>query len=189
MKTKHIVVIGAGYGGLSAAALLAHKGYKVTVLEKHNQPGGRARLLEDKGFKFDIGPSWYMMPEMFDRLFSLTNKNREDYYKIKRLDPSYRIFFNQNDSIDIPSNADQVGDLFETLEKGSKQQLERYLADAKYKYDMATKEFLYKRFSSIFSLLDRNLVLDPAGYDILKNFHKHTKNTSKTIELLKLWSG
>lgn len=186
MKTKHLVVIGAGYGGLSAAALLAHKGYKVTVLEKHNQPGGRARLLEDKGFKFDIGPSWYMMPEMFDRLFSLTNKNREDYYKIKRLDPSYRIFFNQNDSIDIPSNADQVGDLFETLEKGSKQELERYLADAKYKYDMATKEFLYKRFSSIFSLLDRNLVLDPAGYDILKNFHKHTKKYFKNDRIIKI---
>ena len=89
---KNAVVVGAGFGGLSAAALLAKEGYQVTVLEKNSSPGGRARVWETDGFVFDMGPSWYLMPEVFDDFFALFGKKREDYYKLVRVDPYYRIF-------------------------------------------------------------------------------------------------
>lgn len=181
-----IVVIGAGYSGLTAAAFLAHKGHTVTVLEKHPTPGGRARILEDKGFRFDIGPSWYMMPEIFDRFFEEVGKKREDYYSLKKLDPSYRIYWGKDDHYDIASDPTKVGELFESLEPGAAKQFDRYLADARHKYEMASKEFLYRRFSSIFDLLQPSLIFDPKGYDILKNFHKHTLKYFKNERIVKI---
>ena len=87
MKTT---IIGAGFGGLAAAALLSEKGYDVTVFEKNDQIGGRARVHRDKGFQFDMGPSWYLMPDVFEEFFDNFGKKPEDMYELKRLDPSYR---------------------------------------------------------------------------------------------------
>ncbi|RYE18573.1 MAG: FAD-dependent oxidoreductase, partial [Sphingobacteriaceae bacterium] len=96
-KNQHIVVIGSGFAGLSAASVLAKAGYQVTILEKNDQAGGRARLWEKDGFKFDLGPSWYWMPDVFDNYFALFGKKTSDFYNLKRLDPGYQIYFGKDD--------------------------------------------------------------------------------------------
>jgi phytoene desaturase len=98
-KNKRIVIVGAGFGGLSAAALLSKEGFDVTVLEKNNQPGGRARVYKEKSFIFDMGPSWYMMPEVFEDFFKRFGKKPEDFFKLVRLNPQYRIFFGNGDLV------------------------------------------------------------------------------------------
>src|SRR3569832_220669 len=97
-----VSVIGAGFAGLSAAASLAKEGFDVTVFEKNSSPGGRARKFEAEGFVFDMGPSWYWMPDVFEKYFEQFGKKPSDYFQLKRLDPSYRIFFGKNDYLDIP---------------------------------------------------------------------------------------
>ena len=97
---KKIIVIGSGFAGLSAATCLAHKGYDVSILEKNAVPGGRARKFKAQGFTFDMGPSWYWMPDLFDSFFADFNKQTSDYYSLKRLDPGYRIFFDKEDVYD-----------------------------------------------------------------------------------------
>ncbi|KXK26923.1 MAG: zeta-carotene-forming phytoene desaturase [candidate division WS6 bacterium OLB20] len=181
-----IVIIGAGYSGLTAAAWLAHQGHNVTVLEKHSMPGGRARIINESGFRFDIGPSWYMMPEIFDRFFEQLGRKRSDYYNLIRLDPSYRIFWGKDDAMDIASEADAVAELFESIEPGAGEQFRRYLADAQYKYEMASKDFLYQRFGSVLDLLKPSLIFDRKGYDILRNFHKHSLRFFKNDRLVKI---
>jgi len=150
MTTKKIVVIGAGFGGLSAAALLAKDGHQVTVLEKHNMVGGRARVWQERGFSFDMGPSWYMMPEIYERYFSLFGKKPSDYYSLKRLSPSYRAYFGESDKVDMPSDVEETYKLFESIETGAGEKLREYLAQAEYQYEVSMKEFIYKDFNSIF---------------------------------------
>src|ERR1700761_1290733 len=99
---KHIVVIGSGFAGLSAACVLAKEGYKVTILEKNKQPGGRAGIWRQDGFTFDMGPSWYWMPDVFENFFALFGKKPGDYYDLKRLDPAYRIYYGRDDLINVP---------------------------------------------------------------------------------------
>src|SRR5207237_2598847 len=110
---RNTIVIGAGFAGLAAASVLAKAGFKVTVLEKNEQPGGRARLWEKDGFKFDMGPSWYWMPDVFESYFALFGHKPQDFYKLERLDPGYRIYYGANDYIDVPANRQQLDALFE----------------------------------------------------------------------------
>ena len=104
---KDIIIIGAGYGGLVASALLAKEGHNVTVIEKNEQPGGKASLLVKDGFQFDMGPSWYMWPQAFQRFFSELGENASELLELKKLDPSYRVFFDDGDVIDISSNIEK----------------------------------------------------------------------------------
>jgi phytoene desaturase len=117
-----IGIIGSGIAGLAAAAILAKEGYKVTVFEKHNQPGGRARIMKENGFTFDMGPSWYWMPEVFEDFFKTFGKKSSDYYELIRLNPSYKVFF-QNNDIEIPATTNAVLDIFEKIESGSKEKI------------------------------------------------------------------
>ena len=119
MKQKKAIIIGAGFSGLSAASFLARDGFEVTVIEKNSIPGGRARKFEAEGFIFDMGPSWYWMPDVFEKFFGSFNKSPEDYYTLKRLDPSYRIVWGENDFSDLPAKFDEYCEMFENLEKGS----------------------------------------------------------------------
>ncbi|HEY9196537.1 MAG TPA: FAD-dependent oxidoreductase, partial [Mucilaginibacter sp.] len=105
---RHIIVIGSGFAGLSAACVLAKEGYKVTILEKNDQPGGRARVWEQDGFRFDMGPSWYWMPDVFENFFNHFGKKASDYYTLQRLDPSYRIVYSKDDVLDIPAGVDAL---------------------------------------------------------------------------------
>ncbi len=150
-------VIGAGFSGLAAAATLAKEGYTVTVYEKNDSPGGRARKFEANGFTFDMGPSWYWMPDVFEHYFNQFGKQPSDYYNLIRLDPSYRIYYGKDDSLDIPAGVDALCKLFESLEKGSGNQLLKFLDEGKYKYEIGMNELVYKPGLSVSELIDMRL--------------------------------
>jgi phytoene desaturase len=152
--TPRVVVIGAGIGGLATAALLAKDGYQVTLLEARHQVGGRAGLWEKDGFRFDTGPSWYLMPEVFDHFYRLMGTTAEEQLDLSVLDPGYRVFFEPESAttaefVDIRADREANLDLFETLEPGSRPQMEKYLASAKETYEMAKKYFLYTSFRNL----------------------------------------
>src|SRR5262245_35980049 len=132
---------------------MARAGWQVTVLEKHDMPGGRARQLKAHGFTFDMGPSWYWMPEIFERFFNSFGKKVSDYYSVQRLNPSYRIYW-QQDKTDIPADYETLKQFFEITEQGSSRRLDLFLKEAAYKYKVATKKLMYKPGLSIVELLD-----------------------------------
>jgi len=134
MTTHNNVVIGAGFSGLAAATTLAHAGLPVMVIEKHTQAGGRARTFTSAGFTFDMGPSWYWLPDVFEEYFAGFGRHPSDYYDLVRLDPSYRVYYGKDDFVDLPASEDGVADLFESMEKGAGAKLKRYLREAEFKY-------------------------------------------------------
>ncbi len=166
------VVIGAGFGGLTAAAELARTGFEVTVVEKNDRTGGRARVWEKDGFSFDMGPSWYLMPEVFDRFFARMGRNREDYYRINKLDPYYKIFFENNDPATVNGDFHKTRGLFESFEAGGGERLEKYLEQARYKYDIAMKEFLYTEYSSLFQFLNRRMLTEGLKLNVFSSIEK-----------------
>src|SRR5690606_7361410 len=130
---KNVVVIGSGFAGISVATNLAHSGYTVKVLEKNSIAGGRARFFYEQGFKFDMGPSWYWMPDIFDLYFESFGKKTSDYYQLERLDPSYTVIFDSSNFIDIPADYEALTQLFESIEAGSGDRLASFLQQAAYK--------------------------------------------------------
>lgn len=172
MSTKNCIIIGSGFSGLSAACFMAKQGWQVTVLEKHNQPGGRARQLKEQGFVFDMGPSYYWMPDIFERFFNQFGKKVSDYYSLERLDPSYKVFF-ENDEINIPANWNELKNLFESIEKGSAEQLEKFIAEAKYKYEVGINKLVHKPSQSITEFLDWEVITGVIKLDVFANMKKH----------------
>lgn len=156
--TKRVVVIGAGIGGLATAALLAKDGYAVTLLEAHDHVGGRAGNWESGGFRFDTGPSWYLMPEVFDHFYRLMGTSAAEQLSLQKLDPAYRVFFEheegeQLEPVDIRGEREANLDVFEKLEPGSRPMMERYLESAKETYRIAKDYFLYTTFQDLRTLL------------------------------------
>ena len=151
-------IIGSGFAGLSAAACLAKQGYDVTVIEKNATIGGRARTFHEQGFVFDMGPSWYWMPEVFEQFFNHFGKKASDYYNLVRLDPSYEVVFGPGDKVALPANYDELKQLFESIELGSGQKLDAFLADAEYKYKTGMSEFVWKPAHSIIEFADVRVV-------------------------------
>ncbi|MEG2777991.1 MAG: FAD-dependent oxidoreductase, partial [Aurantimicrobium sp.] len=149
--TKSVVIIGGGIAGLASAALLARDGYQVTLLEKHTEVGGRAGSWEKDGFRFDTGPSWYLMPEVFDHFYKLMGTSSDEQLKLTKLNPGYRVLFEEDGfypatPVDVLDNREDNLELFEKLEPGSRPAMERYLDSAKDTYEMAKKRFLYTSF-------------------------------------------
>ena len=140
--SRTAIVIGAGFSGLSAAASLAQKGYAVTVVEKNAEPGGRARVFREKGFTFDMGPSWYWMPEIFEQWFQGFGSSVKEHYDLKRLDPSYQVIFSEGDRWSLPASMNGLKALFEQIEAGAGTKLERFLAEAKIKYDLGMADLV-----------------------------------------------
>ena len=170
MSTGHgnrLVVVGAGIGGMAAAARLAKDGFDVTVVERNDQTGGRARIWQKDGYTFDMGPSWYLMPEVFERFFAGFGKKTEDYYQLKQLDPSYRVFFGPGERHDVPPDRAGVTALFERLEPGGGAKLERYLDEAAYKYKVAVGEFLYREYRTIFDFLNWRMMTEGLKLNVL----------------------
>ena len=143
---KKALIIGSGFSGLSTASFLAKEGWNVTVIEKHAIPGGRARKLEANGFVFDMGPSWYWMPDVFERYFQCFGKNRSDYYKLKRLDPSYTIYW-KDELMNIPAEYEKLQKLFEKTEKGSGKKLDTFLQQGEYKYKIGINKLVQNGIS------------------------------------------
>lgn len=141
---KNTIIIGAGFAGLSAACYLAKAGNKVTVLEKNIQSGGRARQLHQEGFTFDIGPTFYWMPDVFESFFNDFDKSASDYYDLIKLNPAYEVFFGVGDTIKIADNINSITEVFESIEKGSGKKLTQFMAQAKDNYEIAIKDLVYK---------------------------------------------
>jgi phytoene desaturase len=183
---KKVIVIGAGFAGLSAATKLADEGYDVTVLEKNSMAGGRARVFAKDGFVFDLGPSWYWMPDIFERYFAEFGKKPSDYYNLVRLDPSYKVIFGVDDEISLPANMTKLEQLFESIEVGGSKRLVDFLAESKYKYEVGVGEFVWKPSISITEFFDFRLVSKAFSLDMFASFGKHIRKFFKNERLLKL---
>ena len=143
MKEK-IIIIGSGFSSISAACYLSKKGYQVKVFEKNNSLGGRARQLKRDGFTFDMGPSWYWMPDIFERFFNDFNKKPSDYYELEKLDPAYEVYFGTKDKVIINGELEKICFAFENEEKGSGEKLKKFIKNAEINYNIAIKEVVYR---------------------------------------------
>ncbi len=150
---KTVTIIGSGFAALSASCYLAKAGFDVTIFEKNQTVGGRARQLIKEGFTFDIGPTWYWMPDVFEKFFADFNKKPSDYYQLEKLNPAYEVYFNDLDSIAIPDNLAAILALFEKDEKGSSYYLKSFLDNAQHNYDVAIKDLVYRPGISITELI------------------------------------
>lgn len=183
--SKKIGVIGSGFSSLSAACHLAKAGNEVIVLEKNNSPGGRARQLVDSGFVFDMGPSWYWMPDVFEHFFAQFDKKPSDYYELIRLDPSYRVKF-KDDYLDLPANMAELEALFESIEKGSSSALKKFLSQAKYKYEVGINDLVYKPSRSLTEFIDPRLLSGLLKMDVFTSMSKHIRKFFKNEKLIQL---
>jgi phytoene desaturase len=178
-KTIHI--IGSGFSALSASCYLAKAGYQVTVLEKNDTLGGRARQYKKDGFTFDIGPSWYWMPDVFEKFFADFGKKPSDYYILDKLSPGYEVYFGENSSIKISDNLEDIYKTFEAEEKGSAKHLKTFLDSAKSNYDTAIKKLVYKPGISPLELVTPTTVARVSQF-----FSTITKTVRKNIKSKKL---
>jgi phytoene desaturase len=140
---KSIIIIGSGFASLSASCYLAKAGFNVTILEKNETIGGRARQLKRDGFTFDIGPTWYWMPDVFERFFSDFDKKPSNYYSLEKLNPAYSVYFGKDDYITIEDTLEKILVAFESEEKGSSKKLKTFIENAKSNYDIAIKDLVY----------------------------------------------
>jgi len=171
---------------MAAATSLAAEGHKVTILEKNSTPGGRARRFSDQGFTFDMGPSWYWMPQVFEDYFQRFGKKVSDFYKLHRLDPSYRVYFGLDDYVDIPAEKKALLDLFESIEKGSAKKLERFLEEAAYKYKVGMDEFVWKPSHSIVEYIDLRILLSGIKLQMFSSISKQIRSMFKHEKLIKI---
>ena len=183
---KKIVVIGAGFSGLAAATTLASEGHEVTLLEKNSTPGGRARQFKVDGFIFDMGPSWYWMPEVFDQYFEKFGKSVSHYYKLKRLDPSYTVCFGKDDFVDIPASFNELLILFESIEKGSALKLEKFLEEAEYKYKVGMEEYVWKPSLSITEFFDIKVIKSAFKLQMFSSISKQIRSLFKNPKIVQL---
>jgi phytoene desaturase len=172
MSKKSVIVIGSGFAGLSAASFMAKEGWDVTVIEKNDGPGGRARQLKENGFTFDMGPSFYWMPDVFERYFEKFGKKVSDYYELKRLDPSYRVYWNDG-MTDVPADYDELKKIFESIESGSGEKLDQYLKGASYKYEAGMKNLVFKPGRSISEFLDLQTISGVFKLQVFSSIKKH----------------
>lgn len=183
---KKVIVIGAGFAGISAATGLAERGFDVTVLEKNSMPGGRARKFEAQGFRFDMGPSWYWMPDIFEKYFAKFDKSVSDYYSLKRLDPSYRIFFDKDDVVDLPADINQMYKLFDSIEEGAGEKLRKFLDEAEYKYKVGMNDFVHKPSLSFLEYADLRLIKAAMRLHMFKSFQNHVRKYFSSTRILRM---
>ncbi len=182
---KKVVIIGSGFAGLSAAAFMAKAGWEVTVLEKHTTAGGRARQLISDGFTFDMGPSWYWMPAVFERFFNCFGKKVSDYYQLTRLDPSYRIYW-PDETMDIPADYNELKELFERTEAGSGKKLDKFVEEAAYKYDVGINKLVHKPGQSLLEFADWELIKGVVKLDVFNSIKNHVARHFKNEKLREL---
>jgi phytoene desaturase len=183
---KNVIVVGGGISGLSAASYLSKYGFKVKILEKNQYFGGRIRKLVEDGFTFDMGPSWYWMPEIFENFFNDFNRTSSDYYSLTRLDPSYKVFWEDDTESEIPADYNQLKELFESIEEGSSIELDNYLSDAKIKYEVGMGEFVMKPSLSATEYLELDLLKNIMKLDLLKSISSSIQSKFKNKKLRQL---
>ena len=184
--SKKVTLIGAGIASLSAASFLAKAGYDVTILEKNSTIGGRARQFKTDGFVFDMGPSWYWMPDVFERFYEQFGHTSADFYTLKRLDPSYRIYWPDHDFTDIPANYTEMENWFESLEPGSSIQLKAFLKEAEYKYEVGMKDLVFRPSLSLLEFADMRILKGLFQLDLTKPFSKYIRKYFKHPKLISM---
>lgn len=182
---KRIAIIGSGFSALASASYLAKEGHQVTIYEKNDTVGGRARQYKKDGFTFDIGPTWYWMPDVFERFFNDFDKKPSDYYTLEKLSPAYKVVFSETESILIEDTLTKIYAAFEAEEKGSSKQLEKFITKAKSNYDIAIKDLVYRPGVSPLELITPETIKKIGAFfstiskDVRKQF-----NNEKLIQIL-----
>lgn len=183
---KKIAIIGSGFSGISAAAYLAKMGHQVSVFEKNEHLGGRARNFKtENGYTFDMGPSWYWMPDIIDGFFEDFNEKRENYYSLIPLNPQFEMVF-EDEKIEIPEKYEDLRNLFEKIEKGSANKLDEFMAEAEYKYKVGMKDFVNKPCHSWFEFVSIKIAKSAIKLDLLSNFKTHVRRYFKNEKLISL---
>ena len=180
---KKIAIIGSGFSGLSAAAYAAKAGHEVHVFEKHDQPGGRARqFITEQGFVFDMGPSWYWMPDIMDKFFADFGYKTSDFFDLISLNPQFEMIFS-DEKMNIPENFEDLKKLFETIEKGAGVQLEKFMQSAKYKYEVGMKDFVTKPSHSWLEFVSPKIAKSALKLNLLTNFRSYVGSYFKDEKL------
>ncbi|MFV0249205.1 MAG: phytoene desaturase family protein [Tenacibaculum sp.] len=184
-QNNKIAIIGSGFSSLSAACYMAKYGYRVTVFEKNSNIGGRARLFLKDGFTFDMGPTWYWMPDVFEKFFADFGKKPSDYYKLNKLSPAYQVYFAKQDSLCIPNNFKDICRLFESQEKGSSKHLIHFINEAGKNYKIAVNNMVYKPGVSPFELITQKTIVRVGEFfsTVSKQVRKKIRN-EKLIKIL-----
>ena len=183
---KKIAIIGSGFAGLTSAIELASIGYQVTLFEKNSSIGGRARKFESNGFTFDMGPSWYWMPDVFDKFFARHGKKVGDYYNLLKLDPGFSVVYGKDNTINIPASFEELIALFENIEKGSGSKLKKFLKKAAVKYKIGMDSLVYKPSHSIFEFINLKVLIGVLYLDVFSNFRSYVKKYFSDSRLTRL---
>jgi phytoene desaturase len=183
---KKIAIIGSGFSGLTASAILSARDFDVHVYEKNTAIGGRARQLKAEGFLFDMGPSWYWMPEVFEKFYNRFDYTTSDFYKLIRLDPSFTIIFPGNEIMHIPDSIEKLYDLFESKEKGSSGKLKNFLADAALKYKVAMNGLIDKTATTWLEFINWNTIKHSFNMNLLTSYSSHVRKYFRHPHLISL---
>lgn len=184
--SQKAIVIGSGFSGLATATTLAHAGLEVTILEKNEDLGGRARQFKAEGFTYDMGPSWYWMPEVFEQYFNRFGKTTSNYYDLIRLDPSYQVIFDRSEKIQVPADKGALVNLFESIEPGAGLQLTQFLQEAAYKYEVGLKDFVWKPSHSAFEYFDWRILQSLFKLEMFSSLTSAVKRRFKDPRLIQI---
>lgn len=185
-KHQHISIIGSGFSGLSAACYSAKAGNKVSVYEKNSEIGGRARTFSEKGFLFDMGPSWYWMPDIFEKFYSDFGATTADFYKLIKLDPGFQIFFGNNDTLKVPAGKNELLELFESIEPGSAKKLKKFLSEAAFKYQIGMNQLVYKPALSWSEYMNMDVLKGISKSHVFKSLRTYVRSYFKDERLVAL---
>ena len=181
-----VSVIGSGFSGLASACFAAKAGHEVTVFEKNEHIGGRARAFSAEGFMFDMGPSWYWMPDVFDKFFEQFGKKTADYYDLKKLDPGFQIIYGKDDILKIPADTNELYDIFEQIEKGSAEKLKTFLKEAEFKYNVGMQQLVYKPAYSWMEFATLDVIKGVAKSNIFSSVSSYVRKSFKDHRLVSL---
>jgi phytoene desaturase len=183
--SSSVIIVGSGFAGISAASFMAKAGWDVTVIEKNATPGGRARQLKEEGFTFDMGPSWYWMPDVFENYFNKFGKRVSDHYSLHRLDPSYRIYW-KDCFTNVPADYDAFKKMADEFEPGAGEHVEKYLQEAKFKYEIGVNKLVHKPGRSFTEFIDGDILKGVFKLDVFTSIKKHIAKYFKDERLKQL---
>ncbi|MEO8762443.1 MAG: phytoene desaturase family protein, partial [Bacteroidia bacterium] len=181
-----VSIIGSGFSGLSAACFAAKQGHEVTVYEKNAVIGGRSRFYREDGFMFDMGPSWYWMPDVFEKFFKNFDKTPADYYNLVQLNPSFQLFFSEAETFKVPAKLEDIFDLFENIEKGSAAKLKKFLAEGELKYKVGMEQLVYKPALSWMEFANYEVISGALKSHIFKSVKSYVRSFFKDERLIAL---